>query len=320
MESRTIEVTNAVEEQTPYDVAPDVAGMKVIFVNVFFIGERQPGADWVLVDAALPSSVQQIKNKAAELFGENNPPKAIVLTHGHFDHAGALPDLLKEWSDVPVYAHPLEMPYLRGLSNYPPPDPAVGGGAMAYMSWMFPTSPVDLGDRVRPFAEDGTVPELPGWRVIHTPGHSPGHVSLFRSSDRALIAGDAFTTTNQNSAIAVMTQKEELHGPPAYFTIDWHAAKQSIQTLAHLSPTAAGTGHGKAVHGIRLPQLLDQLIHNFDTDEVPQGGRYVKQPAITDEHGIVDMPSPVSYHVARAIGIGIIVGTVMMLFGGRSKD
>ena len=173
---------------------------------------------------------------------------------------------------------------------------------------------------MRAFPADGSIPELPDWQVIHTPGHSPGHVSLFRKSDRALIAGDAFTTTNQNSAVAVMTQKEELHGPPAYFTIDWHAAKQSIRQLAHLNPTAAGTGHGKAVHGIRLPQLLDQLVHDFDTNEVPEGGRYVRQPAVTDEQGIVDMPPPISYHVARAIGIGVIVGTVMMLFGSRRDD
>ncbi|WP_128543833.1 MBL fold metallo-hydrolase [Larkinella soli] len=320
METQTTAKPKTDGELEAYSVASDVAGMKIIFVNVFFVGEPRPGSPWVLVDAGLSLGAGSIRQKAAELFGENNPPKAILLTHGHFDHVGALEPLLKEWTDVPIYAHPLEMPYLRGKSNYPPPDPAVGGGAMAYMSWMFPTGPYDFGDRVRPLPEDGSVPELNGWRWIHTPGHAPGHVSFFREGDRVLLAGDAFTATNQNSAFSVMTQKEELHGPPAYFTIDWQAAKRSIQALAALNPTSAGTGHGKAIRGIQLPQMLDDLVAHFDSREVPEGGRYAKQPAHTDEEGIVDMPSPVSYHVARAVGIGLIVGTVMYLFGGRRRD
>ena len=46
---------------------------------------------------------------------------AIVMTHGHFDHVGALEDLAEEW-DTPVDAHPLEHPYLDGKASYPPGD------------------------------------------------------------------------------------------------------------------------------------------------------------------------------------------------------
>ncbi|MCK8494173.1 MBL fold metallo-hydrolase [Spirosoma sp. RP8] len=299
--------------KSPYDVTHDVAGLKTLFVNVFFIGEPGEGNPWVLVDAGLPGYTGQIKKKAEQLFGAGTKPNAIVLTHGHSDHTGSLKSLLKEW-DVPVYAHTLELPYLQGKSSYPPPDPAIGGGAMSYMSWVFPIGPMDFGDKIKPFPENGVIPELPDWRAIHTPGHAPGHVSFFRDKDRTLIAGDAFVTTNQNSGIAVATQREEFHGPPAYFTYDWEAAQNSVKKLNNLNPSAAGTGHGVSVRGLDLELGLNKLAHNFDEMSIPSKGRYVKQPAVTDEHGIVDMPTPVSFHVARVIGISAVVGLALYLF------
>ena len=56
--------------------------------------------------------------------GAGAPPEAIVLTHGHFDHAGSALQLAEYW-DVPIYAHRLEMPYLTGKADYPPPDPTI---------------------------------------------------------------------------------------------------------------------------------------------------------------------------------------------------
>ncbi len=303
-------------ELSPYDVTDDVAGYKSILSNLFFIGKPGAGTPWLLVDVGMPGSAQRIKEIAAERFGVGHPPAAIVLTHGHFDHVGSLEALLEDW-DVPVYAHPLELPYLTGQSHYPPPDPGIGGGAMSYLSWVFPTKPLHLGERVKPFPADGTLPGHPEWQVIDTPGHSPGHVSFFRESDRTLIAGDAFVTTNQNSARAVMSQKEEFHGPPAYFTCDWEAARQSVKKLAELNPAAAGTGHGHSVRGEQLAEGLSRLANEFDRYSIPsQSGRYVKQPAHTDEQGIVDMPTPVSYYVAQGLAVaalGLLVGAAWML-------
>jgi glyoxylase-like metal-dependent hydrolase (beta-lactamase superfamily II) len=106
------------------------------------------------------------------------------------------------------------MPYLTGRSKYPPPDPAVRGGALAMMAPLCPRGPIDVSDRLHSLPEDGTVPGLSGWRWIHTPGHTAGHVSFFREEDRILIVGDAFVTTRQESFSAVLRQRPELHGPP----------------------------------------------------------------------------------------------------------
>ncbi len=289
-------------------------------VNVYFIGEPGQGNPWVLVDAGLPGYTGQIKKKAERLFGAGTQPEAIVLTHGHFDHTGSLKSLLKMWK-VPVYAHKLELPYLTGRSSYPPPDPAIGGGFMSYSSFIFPIGPDNFGDRVSAIPDNGLIPELPGWRVIHTPGHAPGHISLFRDSDRTLIVGDAFVTTNQNSAVAVAQQKKEIHGPPAYFTCDWEAARQSVQKLVALNPRAVGTGHGVAVSGLDLELGLSRLSHSFDELSIPSEGRYVRQAAVTDEEGIRDMPAPTSYTVAKAIGWGMLAGILLIaLWPSDSSD
>ena len=96
---------------------------------------------------------------------------------------------------------------------------SVGGGlCLPCRPWSFPRGPIDLGDRVKPLPEDGSVPGLPGWRWVFTPGHTPGHIALFRDSDRTLIAGDAFVTTRQESVAASISQRPELCGPPRYFT------------------------------------------------------------------------------------------------------
>jgi len=79
-------------------------------------------------------------------------------------------------------------------------DPTVDEGMVAKMSSTFPHhTSIDIGFRAVALTSDGSIPGMDGWRWIHTPGHTEGHISLFRESDRILIAGDAFTTTKQES-------------------------------------------------------------------------------------------------------------------------
>ncbi|ARK12369.1 MBL fold metallo-hydrolase [Fibrivirga algicola] len=298
------------DRATPYDVTDDVFGIKTLFVNVFFIGKPGDGNPWTLVDAGFYGYTDAIRQRAEQLYGADNPPNAIILTHGHADHIGSLHTLLTQWGNVPVYAHRLERPYLTGVSSYPPPDPAIGGGGMSLMSWIFPIGPEDFSDVLTDIPATLQLPELPDWRVVHTPGHAPGHISLFRNKDRTLIAGDAFITTDQNSISAVINQTEEVHGPPAYFTCDWEAAEESVKKLALLNPTKVGTGHGVSMRGLDLQLELGRLVSEFRKRSIPSNGRYVKEAAVTDEHGIVSMPEPTSYNIARAIGIGLAVGLV----------
>ena len=294
-----------------FTVAPGIWGRKEIFVNFYIIKDEGSGA-WALVDAGLKWSASKIKAMAKDLFGEGSKPSSIILTHGHFDHIGALDSLIKDW-DVPVYAHSMELPYLTGQSPYPPPDPSVGGGMMSTLSFLYPTGPIDIREHVRPLPYDNTIPGLPEWKYIHTPGHSPGHISLFRERDKVLIAGDAFVTTKAESTIFALTHMKQLSGPPKYFTCNWASAKLSVLKLTALDPEIVATGHGKPMQGVEMRNQLAILARHFDELAVPAQGRYVNEPAVTDESGVVFLPHsketiPTSIKVIAASMVLLSVG------------
>lgn len=273
-----------------FQVAQGVWGMKLMFVNIYMIANRKGlSKGWVLVDTGPRGSARKIIAMAEALFGQGAQPSAIVLTHGHSDHTGSLEALLNQWN-VPVYAHPLEIPFLTGRSAYPPADPTVGGGMMSLMSVFFRKYPLKLKRRPKAIDVDAGIPELPEWKVIHTPGHSPGHISLFLPLNTTLIAGDAFTTTRAESAIYVMNNIKKLSGPPMYMTIDWADARKSVTKLARLEPRIAGTGHGPVMRGRELQQGLKNLAENFEALAMPASGRYVDRSALATDNGIVYVP------------------------------
>ena len=105
---------------------------------------------------------------------------------------------------------------------------------------------MNVSGRLRPLPDDGSVPAMPGWRWIHTPGHSVGHISLWREADRALIAGDAIVTTS-------------------------------------LYPRLVITGHGQPMQGPAMGQALQQLAAEFDAVALPSEGRYRDLPARAED-------------------------------------
>ncbi|WKA59072.1 MBL fold metallo-hydrolase [Planococcus shenhongbingii] len=267
----------SIKDGSGIEVVPGVYCYTIQIANVFFIGNPAISSDWVLVDAGMPGSAHRILKEAENRFGPDHKLKAIILTHGHFDHVGGLIDIL-ETHKVPVYAHPLEFTYLKGITDYPEPDYKVDGGTVAKMSWEFPHQAIDISAHLHQLPTDGTVPHMPGWKWIHTPGHTEGHVSLFREYGRVLLAGDAFVTVKQDSLYKVLTQKKEVHGPPVYLTPDWRAAWESVVKLVELRPSIAATGHGKPMRGAALAKGLVNLANNFQEVAVPKYGKFVDQP------------------------------------------
>ncbi|MEY2504200.1 MAG: hypothetical protein QOG27_480 [Verrucomicrobiota bacterium] len=286
-------------------IAPDVGWLPVSFVNVYFVG--RPGGAWTLIDAGLPGRTNQILEAAEARFGAGARPEAIVLTHGHFDHAGSALSLAERW-DVPIYAHRLEVPYLTGKSDYPPPDPTVGG-AIAFLSRFVPSGARNFGDRMREL-QPNSVPGLDGWEWLATPGHSPGHVSFFRPSDRVLLAGDAFATMNMDSWSGLVTAKRTLSRAGTPFNTDWDATRLSVRELARLRPNVAACGHGIPRCDAELPARMERFAERF---RAPRHGRYVRRPARTDETGVLSLPpapfDPVPFATAAALIVaGVALG------------
>ena len=302
-----------------FSVAPGVWGVRDVCVNVFMVLNPFDG-NWVLVDTGFTWSRQRIKNAAGQLFGESGP-SAIILTHGHFDHSGSLKKLAEEWN-VQVYVHYLEIPYLTGKSSYPPADPTAGGGMMSLMSWLYPSRPVNVWNYINTLPENGGVPGLPEWKYIHTPGHTPGHISLFRESDGLLLAGDALVTTAAESLLSVLLRTKKISGPPKYFTTDWAQARRSVKELIKLEPETIASGHGMPMQGKKMRQQLHRLSDKFYELAVPSNGRYVDEPAVADATGFVYIPVnniKTRTMIIKSLAVIAVAATAYLLLNSKQK-
>lgn len=111
------------------------------------------------------------------LRAEDLTPVALVLTHAHCDHIGGVRTMRESFPDLPIWIHELETQWLI--------DPVLNLSVAAGMPVTAPKC-----DRV---LRDGDELDLPGgpWRVLHTPGHSPGSVTLWSKEHALALVGDA---------------------------------------------------------------------------------------------------------------------------------
>jgi len=139
----------------------------------------------VLLDTGFPGDGRRIRREVARLGFTATEVRAILLTHGHIDHAGCAAEL-KEWSGAKIYAHPLEQAHLDGV--YPYRDAARVCGALeaagrAVTGYRAAKIDVEIADG----------DELPLWgglRVVHLPGHTVGHCGFYSARHGLLFSGD----------------------------------------------------------------------------------------------------------------------------------
>ncbi|MCP4452951.1 MAG: MBL fold metallo-hydrolase [Planctomycetes bacterium] len=107
-------------------------------------------------------------------------PKALILTHGHGDHIAGVPEVLALWPELPIYAHQLEADVLL--------NPNLNLSTMTGM-------PMTLDGEIHYVVQDQII-EAAGitLKVLHTPGHTPGGMSLYGKEKGAVFAGDTLFT------------------------------------------------------------------------------------------------------------------------------
>lgn len=201
-------------------LADDVHHLPVLprgSVNTYLVGD-------VLVDTGMRFSGGRILK---ELVGY--PVSAVAITHAHIDHVGSARQV-SQALDVPVWASTADAPAVE--SGRPPIPPGIKGPeALVQMVQGFPGVPV-----ARRLSEGDEV--AAGFVVLDTPGHTDGHIALWRESDRTLICGDVCASMN------IYTGMPGLNEMPSPFIMDKAVSRESIRRIAALEPALLLPGHG----------------------------------------------------------------------------
>jgi hydroxyacylglutathione hydrolase len=171
------------------------------------------------------------------------PPRLVALTHCHPDHQGVARIVSRQFK-VPLACHELDVPATEGRAPMMPDNWILRFGVRF---WAGPPAPVT---RV---LNDGD--EVAGFRVVHTPGHTPGHIVFFRDADRVAVAGDVIANMN------FITWKPGLREPPPFFSDNLTQNRESIRKLAALRPSLVCVGHGPP---LERTELLDRLVERMD--------------------------------------------------------
>ncbi|GFZ80361.1 hydrolase [Paenibacillus marchantiophytorum] len=184
----------------------------------------------VLIDTGFPGQIEELRMTMKKVGVSLDMVKVVILTHQDIDHIGSLPEILQECgSNVQVYAHELDKPYIQGEL------PLLKDGHIKNP----PKGRVD-----NTLIDGQELAFCGGIRVIHTPGHTPGHISLYLRRSKTLVAGDSMYSVNG--------KLEGIHEPT---TPDVEEARLSLQKYQDDNIESVICYHG----GLSKGRMNDQI-------------------------------------------------------------
>ncbi|HFJ9468162.1 MBL fold metallo-hydrolase [Bacillus paranthracis] len=173
----------------------------------------------VLIDTGFPGQFEDIQVEMERVGVSVDKLKVVILTHQDIDHIGSLPDVFENGvSDIKVYAHELDKSYIEGdlplLKDVHVENPPKG--------------------KVSDTVIDGQeLPYCGGILILHTPGHTPGHISLYLKRSKILVAEDSMYSVNG-----------KLGGVHAPTTLNIMEARQSLKKYLNLDIESVVCYHG----------------------------------------------------------------------------
>lgn len=191
------------------------------------------GEDWTVVDSGIPECATDTV-EAIRQFLQGSQPSRLVLTHAHYDHGGAIAEMVNRWQ-LPVWAHPRETPFVEGRQRY---------RDIASKNWLFNATRRFVAEQAwqRPVNREVQEGDWVGaMQVLEVPGHAPGMIALHHLADRAVICGDAY-----------MNLGGRMSGPLTMATPDPAAAVASAKKLAALDADWVLPSHDISERGLAM--------------------------------------------------------------------
>jgi len=219
-------------------------------VNAFILYSEQ---GCILVDAGLPDSLPQFERSLATLGRRWSDVKLIVVTHGHVDHAGCAV-ALREQSGAPIVAHEREVPFLTGQRQMTLCPTRLFGklflktGAPRKPYRRFSPDIIVQGDgdlALKPYGIEG--------RIVSTPGHTPGSISVTLNQGRALV-GDLVASGMSLGGVAF---KNSPLRPP--FEEDPREVAQQLERLLQDGTEQFFLGHGGPLDALEVSRHVTKL-------------------------------------------------------------
>jgi glyoxylase-like metal-dependent hydrolase (beta-lactamase superfamily II) len=222
-------------------VIPGIHQITIRGTNIYLIIEKKV----TIVDAGFRGSAHRIAGAIEDLGRSVSEVGLIVITHNHLDHIGGLPGLQKITS-ARVAIHKADLSFSR--NGLPYPGYLKKLLKLPFISQFWPLVYATPDDVDIPLVGGEVLEPLGGLEVIHTPGHTPGSISLFSPKKKLLIVGDTLNNRHQ-----------DLWLTPRSISSDISQARESVKRLAQLDFDILCCGHGQPLVGGASDRLREWI-------------------------------------------------------------